>query len=96
MELLVTIQAKESTLALVNRGGKDRTVKFALRMNVLNISHAKMVELARDLKVTNTNVFVQLDSKENIVKSELRHVPITHVKMGQPVQTMRISWVEAS
>ena len=47
MELLVTIQAKESTLALVNRGGKDKTVKFAFRMNVLNISHAKMVELAR-------------------------------------------------
>ena len=47
MELLVTIPAKESTLALVNRVGKDKTVKFELRMNVLSISHAKMVELAR-------------------------------------------------
>ena len=55
-----------------------------------------LFSLFRDLKVTNTNVFVQLDSKENIVKSELRPVPITHVKMVQPVQTMRISWVEAS
>ena len=55
-----------------------------------------LFSLFRDLKVTNTNVFVQLDSKENIVKSELRHVPITHVKMVQPAQTMRISWVEAS
>ena len=41
-----------------------------------------------------TNVFVQLDFKVNIAKSELRPAQIILAKMGQPVPTMKTSWEE--